>query len=179
MCGNKTSAPVGDILQLVKEKILTLPIGCQFLSPGTGSKKIVQFGGAGGGISIHSINATTYVLSSTAFFVFFFKICVDIIVRLPIFLFGFYLLKSNILLVFLIFFLLSFIISRGNTFEDRESTYHEKLHQGVVTCICVGRVGRKDFLGTGTEDGFFLNPTILKFSFIFNICEILIRYYVY
>ena len=45
-----------------------------------------------------------------------------------------------------------YICSRSNAYEDRESTYHESLHQGRVTCICTGRVGTKDILGTGTNN---------------------------
>ena len=44
-----------------KDKILSLPTCCQFLSPSTGSKKFVQYGGAGGGMSIHSVGTSTYV----------------------------------------------------------------------------------------------------------------------
>ena len=44
-----------------KDKLLSLPTRCHFLSPATGSKKIVQYGGSAGGISIHSVTASTYV----------------------------------------------------------------------------------------------------------------------
>lgn len=53
--------------------------------------------------------------------------------------------------------LLSFIdytdISRTG-FEDKDATFHERLHEGVVTCVSSGRVGTKDILATGQYDIF-------------------------
>ena len=61
VCGPRTTPSVGDIQILSKDKMLCVPSYCHFLSPSTGSKKIIQFGGLAGGISIHSIAASTYV----------------------------------------------------------------------------------------------------------------------
>ena len=84
---------------------------------------------------------------------------------------------------------LSFIdytdISRTG-FEDKDATFHERLHEGVVTCVSSGRVGTKDILATGQYDIFvhtlsshtlsifsllILFFSSLLFSFLFyNIC---------
>ena len=61
MCGPRTIPGVGDIQLFSKDKMLCVPFFCHFLSPSTGSKKVIQYGGLAGGISIHSAAASTYV----------------------------------------------------------------------------------------------------------------------
>jgi hypothetical protein len=65
VCGPRTIPGVGDIQLFSKDKMLCVPFFCHFLSPSTGSKKIIQYGGLAGGISIHSAAASTYVQCST------------------------------------------------------------------------------------------------------------------
>ena len=53
--------------------MLCVPLFCHFLSPSTGSKKIIQYGGLAGGISIHSAAASTYVQCSKSLMVNVFR----------------------------------------------------------------------------------------------------------